>query len=281
MSKKITHEIVEASFNEAGYQLKSQYERNQDKLLFVCPNGHNHSISWSSWKTGVRCGKCPNPKRTPHEIVEASFKEAGYLLKSQYERCEDKLSFICPNGHNHSITWMDWRRGSRCGKCPVISSRKIPHEVVEASFNEAGYQLKSHYERCQDKLSFICPNGHNHSITWMDWRTGARCGKCAGWYKTQEEVESIFASEGYILLSEYKKSDTRLNYFCNKGHSSSITWESWKAGNRCDFCARNMRSFDYVRDSFIKDGYTLLTKHYEGCHQKLEFLCPEKHAHTT
>lgn len=157
--------------------------------------------------------------------------------------------------------------------------RRISQEVVETSFKEAGYQLTSQYQRCEDKLFFICPNGHEHNIKWMDWRQGNRCGKCAGWYKTHEEVESIFRDEGYILLSKYEKSDTRLEYLCNKGHLGTTMWEIWQTGKRCDYCARNIRSLDYVRDSFAKDGYTLLTKHYDGCHQKLELLCPKKHAH--
>ena len=142
------------------------------------------------------------PRRLSHEVVEASFNEAGYQLKSQYQRSKDKLSFVCPNGHEHSISWSDWKQGGRCSKCP--NRQLIPYATVEASFNEAGYQLKSQYEGNKEKISFLCPNGHEHSITWNDWKSGNRCGKCAGRFLTEEE-SNISARKNRITVSICKK----------------------------------------------------------------------------
>lgn len=38
---------------------------------------------------------------------------------------------------------------------------------------------------------------------------------------------------------------------------------------------------EFVRNSFEKDGYTLLSKEYINAKQKLEYLCPNNHSHST
>lgn len=50
--------------------------------------------------------------------VKQSFEYAGYtLLSTEYINNKRKLSFICPQGHYHQITWNDFSKGHRCGRC--------------------------------------------------------------------------------------------------------------------------------------------------------------------
>jgi hypothetical protein len=56
--KHKTTEEVSKAFALEGCTLLSQYERNNKKLDFICPQGHRHSITWADWISGSRCAKC-------------------------------------------------------------------------------------------------------------------------------------------------------------------------------------------------------------------------------
>ena len=59
--------------------------------------------------------------------------------------------------------------------------------------------------------------------------------------KKQLEIEFIrseFEKEDYVLLTkDYKNCSQRLEYICPKGHEHVISWDNWKAGHRCTYCA--------------------------------------------
>ena len=81
-----------------------EYINNNQKLMFICPNNHKHSISYGSWYIGSRCGLCKLTKKKTIEEVSESFKKERYkLLTTTYINSRQKLKFICPNNHKHSI----------------------------------------------------------------------------------------------------------------------------------------------------------------------------------
>ena len=56
---------------------------------------------------------------------------------------------------------------------------------------------------------------------------------------------------------------------------------NWSQGNRCGFCAKNVKlSLDFIKSEFEKEGYTLLTTEYKNCSQNLEYICPFGHNRT-
>jgi len=59
MSKKLTYEFVKEQFKKEGYELLSkEYKGCFQKLNYICPEGHQHNISWNSFKSGERCPYC-------------------------------------------------------------------------------------------------------------------------------------------------------------------------------------------------------------------------------
>ena len=38
--------------------LTNKYINNKQKLNYICPKGHRHSINWNSWRCGHRCPIC-------------------------------------------------------------------------------------------------------------------------------------------------------------------------------------------------------------------------------
>jgi len=98
---------------------------------------------------------------------------------------------------------------------------------------------------------------------------------------TKEVINSRISSEGYTCL-EYNFKVRKFNYLCPKGHKGSMRMDHWRKGVRCAMCAGNKKlSLDVIRDSFNKEGYTLLSKEYINSKTLLTTLCPKGHIHKT
>jgi hypothetical protein len=177
-------------------------------------------------------------------------------------------------------------------------SRKLTYEFVKEQFEKENYILVStEYIEAHNKLDYICPKGHKHSIKWSHWQQGYRCPYCAGLVKfTLEQIRESFNNEGYSLVSkEYINSGTKLDYICSKGHKHSICWDNWKQGKRCPTCDKINFSLRHIGDKnhqwkggiscepycqdwtkeykdFIKerDGYKCLNP---MCNRKINKLC--------
>lgn len=120
MPIKLTYEFVKKSFNDEGYILLSkEYINSSTKLDYTCPKGHRHSITWEGWKKGNRCYYCSGRSKPLIKDIRKSFESEGYtLLSKKYINNRTKLKYICPNKHEHSITWHDWQAGKRCYLLP-------------------------------------------------------------------------------------------------------------------------------------------------------------------
>lgn len=120
-------------------------------------------------------------KKLTCEFVQSEFIEIGYTpLFTEYENNDQKLKFRCDNGHNHSITYKDFRTGRRCGVCSGKSNVRHELSVVQAKFIQIGYTpLFNDYKNAHQKLSYLCDVGHKHAITYNHLRQGDRCPSCA------------------------------------------------------------------------------------------------------
>jgi len=146
------------------------------------------------------------------------------------------ITYICPNGHKHCVRWDHWQRGDRCSVC-----RKTDISYIKREFEKEGYILISNeYTGYNNKLSYICPNGHRHSISWDAWKNQyQRCPYCAGNAKHDISfIKSEFEKEDYILLTKYYiNAFKKLKFICSKGHVGQISWHKWNSGQRCVVCS--------------------------------------------
>ncbi|NEQ20917.1 MAG: hypothetical protein F6K28_17140, partial [Microcoleus sp. SIO2G3] len=163
--------------------------------------------------------------------------------------------------------------------CAYCSGRIVTHEQVEEAFAKEGYKLLTQYKNNNTKLKFVCPQEHSHSITWADFRSGCRCAYCAGKFVDLEEIKAAFESVGYTLLNSYQNSNAKLKYRCPNGHEHEITWNSFKCGNRCAYCAVKIITHEEVELAFSLDGYQLLDR-YVNSITKMRYVCPEGHQHS-
>ncbi len=222
-------------------------------------------------------------KKLTIEYVRSEFEKEGCtLLSEEYVNSRTKLDYRCSKGHEYNTTWSHWRK---CQKCQICYNKvKLTLEHVKESFEKNGYILLSkNYINANTKLDYICPKGHEHSIRWGDWHQGIRCIYCSGKIKfTLEQVRESFNKEDYILLSKnYINANTKLDYKCSKGHEHSIKWNDWQQGQRCAYCAGNIKlTIEQVRASFEKDNYILLSNEYVNTETKLNFRCAKGHEHS-
>ena len=162
--------------------------------------------------------------------------------------------------------------------------KKLTYDFVKEQFEKEGYTLLSkEYKNSKTKLKYRCPVGHIHSITWNGWCGGYRCPYCAGNKKlTIGFVTEQFEKESYVLLAkEYINSQTKLDYECPKGHRHKITWNSWLHGVRCPYCSRDVKpTIDFIKTSFEKEGYILLSTEYISGSTKLDCICPKNHTYS-
>ena len=120
-------------------------------------------------------------------------------------------------------------------------SNKITYAHVKVEFEKEGYILATtEYKSAKSKLYYTCCNGHNHNITWDNWKAGYRCRFCKNeklseiFKKNINEVTEIFNKEGYILLTtEYKNNKQKLSCMCPKGHHCQLNLAHFKEGIRC------------------------------------------------
>lgn len=161
--------------------------------------------------------------------------------------------------------------------------KKLTIEFIREKFAERGYTLVSDvYVDSKTKLDYVCKNGHNHSISWGDLRSGYGCIYCAKRAKpTYEQVKESFDVKGCTLVSvKYTNADTKLDYICAAGHKHSIRWRDWLKGKYCSKCMGGVRyTFEEVKASFENEGYTLLSTAYINTHAKLRYICSEGHEH--
>jgi hypothetical protein len=191
MGKKLNIEFIRAEFKKEGYILLTKvYDNAQQKLDYICPEGHRHSVSWGNWnsKNKCRCPYCNGNGKLTIEHIRAEFAKEGYILLTKiYKNAHQRLNYICPRGCRHSINWNNWQQNKRC---PCFSNLMRPTiEFIRSEFAKEGYILLTKvYKGNKQKLKYICPRGHKHSVSWNNWNKGARCpyfsNKVSKWEKT-------------------------------------------------------------------------------------------------
>jgi 5-methylcytosine-specific restriction endonuclease McrA len=185
MSKKHTIEFIRGQFEKEGYTFSSEeYVNSKTLLKYVCPEGHNGTITWNGWQQGCRCAECGGSKKLTIEFIREQFEKEGYTLVSDvYVNSKTPLKYVCLNKHEGEIMWCNWKQGKRCKKCSGIE--KLTVQFVRKQFEKEGYTLITKvYINNKQKLEYICPKNHECSTQWDRWIQGHRCSKC--WYESNK-----------------------------------------------------------------------------------------------
>lgn len=164
-------------------------------------------------------------------------------------------------------------------------AKKYGYNQVKEFFINKGWTLLSKkYKDNKQKLDVFCNNGHKLKINLNNFLTGWRCTECYGKrYLNYERVKDDFIKNGYILLSKkYINSQTKLKYQCPQGHISSITYNLFSKGHRCNLCSpsKKKEKVDIIK-FFANENYKVLSKNIKNTHAKITVVCPNGHKHKT
>lgn len=165
---------------------------------------------------------------------------------------------------------------------------KYTIEYIREVFEKENYiLLTDKYINNKMLLYYICPEGHHGSVRWDNWLyCHNRCWQCSGVMKLSiDEIRKDFEAYGYKLLSKkYLNANKKLDYICPEGHKHSMTYAKFKTGRRCPTCANLFKrgnqvrlDYEYIKSSFEKEGYKLLSKEYRNARSNLDYICPNNH----
>ena len=253
MSVRVDPEFVKQSFASKGFTLLDPYDRASAKMRYRCAHGHEQLVSWAHFRAvekqksgSYRCPQCSGYRHNT-ESVRAALAKEGYTLLNEYSGAHSLLKYRCPQKHEHQISWSSFQQGHRCAYC---DGQIVTHADVDRHFASRGYKLLSRYENNTAPLSFLCPSGHTHRISWCAFNAGQSCARCAQKIMpTQDEIFEAFQKKGFTLLTFCKSSTQYLRYICPEGHMHCMTWNSFKNGMGCGKCSSRM--FDKSKPAIL------------------------------
>lgn len=119
--------------------------------------------------------------RKDFSIVKQKFEAERCILLTEekdYKNAFTKLDYICRNNHKHSISWANFQQEHGC---PICAGQKIYFSEIKRAFEEKKCILlteEKDYKNNHQKLKYICPEGHENSITWSNFQQEHGCYIC-------------------------------------------------------------------------------------------------------
>ena len=174
-------------------------------------------------------------------------------MVGQYKSCNKPCLCVCSYcGQEKNICLHDLNKLKvKCRNCHDLQ--------IKNYFEEQGCKLISSPSR-QNKMSYVCSCGTNHSVRWHHFKNGTRCRSCLS-KKMKEEggrkqavkrkIKEYFEQHECKLLDNYNGQLQHLNFICSCGRKGKVTWKQFKKGSRCEHCAK-----ERIKNRFIPSGPT-------------------------
>lgn len=254
---KFTIDEVSEIFEKEGCVLVSSvYVNRSSKLEYICSCKNTASITLGSFLRGSRCSDCGKRKsidarrKYTIEIVKEIFADNDcVLLEKTYINTQTPLKFICNCGNTSKIRLSDFLYGCRCQKCKSAKLREkyaySLEEVKDIFLINGNVLLENEYINSSIKLKYICDCGKTDEKSLSKYQNGQRCAECGVRKshllrkKNYIEVYEYFSDQGCQLLDseqDYISVNSPMNYLCNCGRQSKITFSNFKSGQRCYMC---------------------------------------------
>jgi hypothetical protein len=237
--------IIEIESN-SNYKLLNSYKNAKTKLKIMCDKGHIYEVLFYSFRNGNRCPKCAGNEKHSFDYVKKYIEEdslSGYiLLDTEYKGVNRKLKVKCSKGHIYYPTFASFKNGNRCLYCygNIKHTFEYVKQYVENISNSEYILLSNKYININNKLKIKCNKNHTYYVSFLDFKSGRRCPKCAGKNRTIDDVKQfieIDSNSGYKVLSlEYVNAISKLEIKCDKGHIYYVDFHKFKHGNRCPIC---------------------------------------------
>lgn len=132
--KPLNYEDLKDSFDSEGYGLLNQEYIFGEKLRFICPAGHQHSMAAGHWKMGKRCAYCAGNGRVSYEQVMAIVNSVECDLlttREQYRNTQIPLEMLCrAKGHFRKSSYANICKFPGCRECFWKSVERVVLELL-------------------------------------------------------------------------------------------------------------------------------------------------------
>lgn len=212
-------------------------------------------------RTKVRMKGTPEQKL---ELAKHWFSKYGWQLRAtSWQGSSTPMPFTCENGHDHQISWSDFKSGVGCAHC----SGKVKHTLTELKevCRKAGFRLSAgeSYKNVDVPVAVVCTQcGAPSNKSYACLRRGDGCNSCYGNNPpTQDQMRFVAQAQGltFLDLTDYINAQSKMSSEClTCGHQWQPRFYSVKQGHGCPVC--NCRGFKYDRPGtlyylrFIFDG---------------------------
>ena len=160
-----------------------------------------------------------------------------------------------------------------------MGGKAFSYAFVKKYVESNGFTFMSdEYINSKHKIICKCSNNHVFKVRFDHFRKKAICKYCTFDTKKKniEDIRNIMLEEKYILLEHvYVNKNYKMKCICGSGHQYKTSWVNWKRGKRCQKCYVDEQRYDleFVKDSFDKEKYTLISKEYINNRLKLKYKC--------
>ncbi len=267
-----------------------KYKNNTTKINFFHKNCEQSFIHTP--KQLLRDGRCRacSPNIWNYEKVKRFVETESNceLASKSYKNPHEDLIFICQCDNKfrtpfHNFRHYNKRRCDECGYRKLVNSRKLDFDFVKNQIEnelDSGFILISQeYINNNTPLTIKCPEDHEFTKRYSDFKKGSRCQYCTNEQKSKNRrhdysyiKSNIELIDGYKLLSKvYTNSKSKLNIKCPFEHEFEMAFSDFHfSKQRCPQCyledkRKNATSHifvwlreqvsDWKKKSMAKDSY--------------------------
>lgn len=167
----------------------------------------------------------------------------GYMIiDEEYKGGNSKMSCMDQYGYKYYCTLQNLRFAKRARA--FAKSNPYTRDNIKLWMrinNKEDTLLSTEYfgngSRSNDKLLFICKDGHEFKTSWADYRSGKGCPKCVRRYESLEDyIKVVYEMYGdeYSVIGEYVNSQTKIMMRHNKcGYEWMVTPNSITQRHGC------------------------------------------------
>jgi len=182
MPKKLT--LLEAVniFKSKGLLLtEPTYVNSKTKMYYECVVcGYVNKTTLTVARLSKGCPSCLGNVHMYRisDVIHCLNSDGYELLSTEYIDFRQRLLLKCSRGHVVTIAFRDWIQGCRCRQCYLDDVQPDIAEVTR-EFDKAGYILHTKsYTSSTTKLKYTCNIGHDHVVSWGNFKNGTRCPTC-------------------------------------------------------------------------------------------------------
>ena len=278
----------EGAIQSGEYEFIGEYVGTHSKALFK----HNECdyewmVSPNSFHRGSRCPKCALKRVASKNALskEEFITRELDLLSGEYELTGEYITTNIKTLFRHNVCGYEWEtkphlfhRGHRCPKCANFrrsKKRRLTKDEFckrEEDILSGEYEFAGEYINTNTKTLFKHTRcGYTWEISPSNFHRGTRCPKCAiqiiSFTKREFcERESDISSGDYVMLGEYKNSNTKTLFKHNKcGYEWMARPNSFYKGTRCPKCATVIRGKKrrLTKEEFVEREEDIQSGEYE------------------